>query len=379
MKKLIVFIISILLLLFPSVIALGDEDIKPNDIEGVEEFDNYINNFKTRYDLLNDIDFSKYIEETFKNGTSELNIKEISSTLIKYTVKEIYASIKIMALLAVMVLLTSFLMSLQEAFAGNTLSKISFYAIYGLIMMLLMKNMLIGVEECKEIIESLSNFMVVLIPLLLTMLIGIGGFTEAVAMDPIVIAVVNICVTIVVNFLLPAILMVTVLKLINNLSDDDKLKKLTALFNSVIKYTQGIMLTVFITVLTIRGVTTRTFDKVAVETAKFAVDNFVPVVGGALSDAVTSVANYSLLIKNSLSSVGLIVIVLLILAPIIKLFILSLINKFTAAILEPIGDKKIIDSINEVGNSLMQIISCVVVVSLMFFIMIAIIASAKPI
>lgn len=379
MKKLIIFIISILLLLFPSVIALGEEDIKPNDIEGVEEFDNYINNFKTRYDLLNDIDFSKYIEETFKNGNGELNIKEISKTVIKYAVKEIYASIKIMALLAVMVLLTSFLMSLQEAFSGNNLINISFYAIYGLIMMLLMKNMLIGVEECKEIIESLSNFMVVLIPLLLTMLIGIGGFTEAVAMDPIVIAVVNICVTIVVDFLLPAILIVTVLKLINNLSDEDKLTKLTALFNSVIKYTQGIMLTIFITVLTIRGVTTRTFDKVAVETAKFAVDNFVPVVGGALSDAVTSVANYSLLIKNSLSSVGLIVIVLLILTPIIKLFILSLINKFTAAILEPIGNKKIIDSINEVGNSLMQIISCVVVVSLMFFIMIAIIASAKPI
>ena len=379
MKKLIIFIISILLLLFPSVIALGEEDIKPNDIEGVEEFDNYINNFKTRYDLLNDIDFSKYIEETFKNGNGELNIKEISKTVIKYAVKEIYASIKIMALLAVMVLLTSFLMSLQEAFSGNNLINISFYAIYGLIMMLLMKNMLIGVEECKEIIESLSNFMVVLIPLLLTMLIGIGGFTEAVAMDPIVIAVVNICVTIVVDFLLPAILIVTVLKLINNLSDEDKLTKLTALFNSVIKYTQGIMLTIFITVLTIRGVTTRTFDKVAVETAKFAVDNFVPVVGGALSDAVTSVAYYSLLIKNSLSSVGLIVIVLLILTPIIKLFILSLINKFTAAILEPIGNKKIIESINEVGNSLMQIISCVVVVSLMFFIMIAIIASAKPI
>ena len=168
MKKLIIFIISILLLLFPSVIALGEEDIKPNDIEGVEEFDNYINNFKTRYDLLNDIDFSKYIEETFKNGNGELNIKEISKTVIKYAVKEIYASIKIMALLAVMVLLTSFLMSLQEAFSGNNLINISFYAIYGLIMMLLMKNMLIGVEECKEIIESLSNFMVVLIPLLLT-------------------------------------------------------------------------------------------------------------------------------------------------------------------------------------------------------------------
>ena len=235
MKKLIVFIMSILLLLFPSTIALGDEDIKPNDIEGVEEFDNYINNFKTKYDLLNDIDFSKYIEETFKNGTGELNVREISSAVIKYTVKEIYSSIKIMALLTVMVLLTSFLISLQEAFSGNNLINISFYAIYGLIMMLLMKNMLIGVEQCKEVIENLSNFMVVLIPLLLTMLIGIGGFTEAVAMDPIVIAVINVCVTIVVNFLLPAILMVTVLKLINNLSEEDKLKKLTKLFNSVIK------------------------------------------------------------------------------------------------------------------------------------------------
>ena len=84
MKRLIVFIISMLILFFPSVIALGEEDIKPNDIEGVEEFDNYINNFKTKYDLLNDIDFSKYIEETFKNGNGELNFKEISITLIKY-------------------------------------------------------------------------------------------------------------------------------------------------------------------------------------------------------------------------------------------------------------------------------------------------------
>ena len=43
------------------------------------------------------------------------------------------------------------------------------------------------------------------------------------------------------------------------------------------------------------------------KTAKFAIDNFIPIVGKSFSDAISSVAGYSLIIKNAIGSIGFIV------------------------------------------------------------------------
>ena len=139
---------------------------------------------------------------------------------------------------------------------------------------------------------------------------------------------------------------------------------------------QGIILTIFIGVLTIRGITSSTIDAVTLKTTKFAVDNFIPIVGKSFSDAIASVAGYSLIIKNAIGSIGLIVIILIILYPIIKLILSSLIFKLSAALLEPITDKRITSSIAAAGESLVLIMSCVVSVSIMFFILISIMISA---
>ena len=83
-----------------------------------------------------------------------------------------------------------------------------------------------------------------------------------------------------------------------------------------------------------------------------------------------------MIIKNAIGSIGLIVIILIILYPIIKLILSSLIFKLSAALLEPITDKRITSSIAAAGESLVLIMSCVVSVSIMFFILISIMISA---
>ena len=138
---------------------------------------------------------------------------------------------------------------------------------------------------------------------------------------------------------------------------------------------QGIVIVIFVGILTIRGITGSTIDAVTLKTTKFAVDNFVPIVGKAFSDAITSVASYSLIIKNSISSIGLVVIILIIIYPLIKILLMAFIYKFTSALIEPISDKRITACIQSAGDSLVLLLSCVLSVSLMFFILLAVIAN----
>ena len=55
---------------------------------------------------------------------------------------------------------------------------------------------------------------------------------------------------------------------------------------------------------------------------------------------------------------------------------MSTLYRLTAAIIEPISDNRIVSAISSVGDSLILIMSCVIVVSILFFVMISIIASA---
>ena len=221
-----------------------------------------------------------------------------------------------------------------------------------------------------------ADFMSALIPVLMMLLASVGGFTEAAIMDPIIIAAINISVKIYANIIIPLIFMSFVMQFVNNISSEFKIDKLTKLINQIAIWMQGIMITIFIGIVTIRGITSKTIDQVTVKTAKYAVDNFIPVVGKALSDAIASVAGYSLLLKNALSGLGLIIILIIVIFPIIKLLLMSFMYKLTAALIEPISDAKIVNCLTSVGTSITLLMSCVISISIMFFIMVSIIASA---
>lgn len=89
--------------------------------------------------------------------------------------------------------------------------------------------------------------------------------------------------------------------------------------------------------MTIQGMTAATIDGVSIRTAKFAVDSFIPVVGGFLSDAVETIVGCSLLIKNAVGAFGLISLFSIIAFPALKVISLVLIYKVCAAVIEPVA------------------------------------------
>jgi len=219
------------------------------------------------------------------------------------------------------------------------------------------------------------DFMLALIPTLLALLVSVGGVTSAVVFDPIIMFTVQVISNIVRDFILPIIFLTSILSIVNNLSETFQVSRLSGLLKQVCIWTLGFILTVFIGIITIRGTTAQTLDQVTLKTAKFAVDNFIPVVGKCLSDAVSTIAGYSLILKDAVSTVGLIAFVIICTFPLIKIISMIFIYKLSSALIEPISDKKITNCLNEIGNSLILIFASVLCFGVMFFIMVTIIAS----
>ncbi|MBE6052031.1 MAG: stage III sporulation protein AE [Clostridium sp.] len=385
--RLMIFIlVNIFLSLMSPVMVNGAEETLDNaeieknlneNIRGeINNLYDYINKRKTDVELMNELDPVEYIKSYIKDGKGNLEFSKVGKAVASLLFKEVSSVLTIAISLIAIAILCSFLKNLQDAFSSKGVSQIAFYACYVVIVMLLSKSFLISISVAKDAITDVADFMAAILPILVTMIGLSGGIVESATMDPIVMGAIVIIPKVYTDLIIPMILISFVLQFANNLSEEHRIGNLCKMIKQWIVWLQGIIITVFIALLTIRGITSTTIDAVTLKTTKFAIDNFVPIVGKAFSDAISSVAGYSLIIKNAISGIGLAVIILMILYPIIKIILMSVIYKISAAVIEPISDKRITSTIAGTGDSLVLLLSCVLSVSLMFFVLIAIMASA---
>lgn len=352
--------------------VISNDEIN-GDLEGLYD---YISTMKSDFELINDLDPISYIKNYITTGKGNLSFSKICDAVISLLFKEVKTVLSMCITIVVIGIICSLIKNLQSAFSSDSISEIAFYACYALMIIVLTRTFIISLDLAKDIITEISGFMSKLLPILVVMLGVAGGFTESATMDPIVLGTTIIIPKIYLNIILPLILVTFVLQFTNNISTEPKISNLCSLVKSAVLWIQGLILTVYIGLLTVRGITASTIDAVTLKTAKFTIDNFIPIVGKTFSDAITSVAGYSLIIKNAIGSVGLIVLILIIIYPIIKIFLSSIILKISSSLLEPIADKRITKAVFSAGDSLVLILSSVLCVSLMFFVLIAMMVSA---
>jgi len=374
MKK-IIMILLLLICLPISVQATEIGKIGEKQQAEISNLYDYITNIKTKYEIFNDMEPKAFVEQFLKTGENGFSFKKISNYLIKFTFKEIYASMALIGSLLIIAIICALLNNLQSAFNSENLSNIAYFACYGVMIILITKSFYISVDLAKNTILNMTDFMAALMPVLMMLLASVGGFAEATLLDPVIMGFATVSSRVYVDVLIPIIFMSFILQFVNNISSDFKINNLTKLLKQIAIWVQGIVMTVFIGVITLRSIAAKTIDQVTIKTAKFAVDNFIPVVGKCLSDAISTVAGYSLLLKNAISGLGLLIILIIVLLPIIKLLIMAFLYKATAALIEPISDSRTVDVISSVGDSIILLMSCVISVSVMFFIMVAIVAA----
>lgn len=127
------------------------------------------------------------------------------------------------------------------------------------------------------------------------------------------------------------------------------MEKLSKFFKSGITWILGVVITVFVSILSLEGNLTSSIDGITAKGIKSAASNLIPVVGKALSDSVDTVIGATSILKNSIGILGMIIIVGICVVPVIKLSVLTIMYSLAQAICEPLADKKIISLLGEMG------------------------------
>ncbi len=329
-------------------------------------------------EFLPDFKMEKVIKDISK-GDIKFDFNSLFNRIIKLFVKEIYINIKIMLRLIVMIILCGVLTNLQGAFGDKGVSEIAFFGCYVFLCGILMKSFMLAIDMGRSVIDNMVMFMQVMLPVLITLLLSTGNIVSSSIFQPTVLLIVQTIGGVVKYFSIPMILFSMVIAIANNVSGKFQIKNMGEILKLVNKWVLGTLLTIFIGILSIQGFTTSVADGISAKTAKYAVGNMIPVFGGLLADAVDTVIGCSLILKNAVGIAGLITIVIIVVVPMIKIIALIFVYRLTAALAEPISDKRIVGCISECANTLSFMFVLVAIVAVMFILCIAIMIGAANI
>ncbi|MBU5677570.1 stage III sporulation protein AE [Alkaliphilus sp. MSJ-5] len=385
MKKIknILVLTMMLLIAFAGVSWANEDAVTPESIIADQLDKLNINDLQRIIDSMNDdleeyipkIEIKPFITKILK-GEGIVSLQDIINGTIKYFFKEVVANWKILGQIIVLSAIYAILSNLQSAFENDVVGKLAYTVCYLVIITITIKSFMIAINLGKETIDTMVTFMQALLPILLAILIAMGGLTTSAFFHPVLLGSIGFIGTIIKSVVLPLILFSAVLAIVNNLSSKVQVTKLASLLKQSAVVILGFVLTAFIGIISIQGITASTVDGITIRTAKFAVDKFIPIVGGFLSDAMDTVIGYSLLLKNSIGVIGLIAIFIICLIPMVKIIALITIYKICSAIVEPISQSQLADCLNHMSNSLVLIFATVSSVAIMFFITITIIVGA---
>jgi len=343
------------------------------DMETIEkhlaELNRDMNTYMPKLDL-------KEMLAKLAHGELGVGLGDIFSGLLKYLFKEMVANSRLMGQLLILAVLCAILQNVQSAFEKGTVGKLAWSVCFLALLSLALGSFTIAIQTGRQAIEDMVSFMHAMLPVLITLLTAMGNITTASLFHPLTLIVLSTISTLIKNVIFPLIFFSVILGLANKITTRVDVSKLADLLKNWSMGLLGLFFTVFLGFMMVQGIAGSVADGVAMRTAKFGIGVFVPVVGKLFSDALEAVVGTSLLLKNAVGLVGILAVFFICAFPVLKILALMLIYKITAALIQPIGDTLIADSLNIMGNSLTIVFASVTAVGIMFFFVIAIVVGA---
>ncbi len=222
----------------------------------------------------------------------------------------------------------------------------------------------------RETITAMTDRMDKLLPMLLTLLTALGGSASSAFLHPMVVAASGSMVFLAREVILRLVMCTCAVTAINHLSDRAHLTRLAQLLRGAVCWLLGVSFTVFLGAMSLQGVCSASIDGVVIRAAKYAVDNFVPVVGGMFSDTMDTLVGCTLIVKNALGVAAVMVLLDAVLGPLARTLAAVFLMKLSAALLEPVADAQIVHAIGDFSRTIVLFLITMLCVGTMYFLLI---------
>lgn len=303
---------------------------------------------------------------------TDMDISQMLSSVMEITAEESRQPLKIGTAVIAAILLTALLGGLRDSLADGRTTQTAYTAVSVFAAFTVLTPLLAYFNDVINTIKGANNFERGFIPVFAAVLAASGQTVTASGSAAAILTVSEIASGILCGTVVPFIRILTAVSAVTSATPDLNIDSVVTFAEKCIKWLLGILATVLVAALTISGMVTAAADTVAGKAVKFVVSGSVPVIGGAVGEALASVKSCIALLKTSVGAFGIIACAYVFLPVIIR----GILWKLMLELCSGAADLFSAGAISKLLRSLASSVGMLISVCILFMILLTVSAAA---
>ena len=230
-------------------------------------------------------------------------------------------------------------------------------------------------DVAKDCIDVLLTYLTALVPAYATVLLASGKGFSASGFYMLAFVLIYVVEWLIKLVLIPGIHLFLVLEVLNHVSSEKKLEKLAEFIESAVTKIMKASIKIVAGIGIVQAMIAPAKDKIS-ESLILKSFQAIPGVGRLGQGAGEIMLGCAMLIKNSVGMAAIIVLFFIVLTPLVKTLIFSLMYRLLSAALQPVSDNRIVEGIEAVARAGNLYYIVIRDASILFFIVIAIVCAS---
>ena len=312
--------------------------------------------------------FSSLVESMVSGNAGEM-LKDLPGYLKNSLFSEIRENRKSLGHVLLIAAFGTIFSGLAASFQDKQAGETGFYVTYLLLLSLLLTAFSEAASVAERTITHVLEFMGALLPAFTLSVAAAGKPLTSVFSYEFVMLVISLAQWLFRVVFLPGIQVYAVLNLVNHISREDILTKLTELLELVLGWGMKTVIGLVVGYGVIQSMVLPMADSVNTG-AVTKVLSAIPGIGGGAGAAASLVTGTACLIKNGIGAAALVVLFLLAAVPILKLAVITVLYHGAAALVQPVADERVTECLTGTAGAAVLLLKLTVAEVGMFFLII---------
>lgn len=323
--------------------------------------------------ITEDFDFKGLVKQLISG--EEIDKKWLFDSIKDTFLKEVSQSKGFMIQIILLVAAFALLYNFANVFENAAVTDISFYIVYMILLALLMKSFLLISGILNGALGVTLNFMRALMPAFCLTMVFSTGTVTAMGFYQLTLFLLYLIETVLLYGVVPAVHIYIMLELLNHLTREEMISRMTELIKTGVEWVLKFLFSLVVGVNVVQGLLSPVID--GFKTTMFArTAGMIPGFGSSINAVAEVMVGSGIIIKNGVGVAGILVVLLLCVGPLIKVGVMTLMYKLSAAVIQPIADKRLAGCISGMGEGARLLGKVLLTANVMLLLTIALVTAA---
>lgn len=355
------------------------EESSTKDISAEETIDDYLEelDFSEVDAMLKEkgsgIEFGELVRQLIDG--EEIDKGELVKQILDMVSQEVLAFRSELIQIVLLCIVFAILYNFTNIFENPAVTEISFYMVYMLLLVLLLKSFFVLKDVVLVVLDDMLVFLKLLIPTFSLSMAFSGQVAVGSAFYELTFLLIYGIEWLMNYLIVPGIQIYVVIEMMNYLTEEEMLSKMTELIKEGIQWLLKLLFTMVIGINVVQNLLAPVIDNFK-STLISRTAGMIPGLGTSINAVTEIMVGTGIIIKNGVGVAAILVLLMLCTGPVIKVWIMTFLYRVIAAVMQPIADKRMLGCISGAGEGGRLLGKVIVTTVVMFLVTIAMVTAA---